>query len=101
MQPPTLTVGWVCNLDALPALSYAEWILAIAAKFLEAGAKPDYAFFFSYMNPKTGSAMSPNAAEELIEANVPIFDNFLQSLPKAGIKPTRILLQTGGKNYGM
>lgn len=74
---------------------------AIANKFMEAGAKPDYAFFFSYMNPKSGSAMSPNAAQELIEANVPIFDNFLQSLPKAGIKPKRILLQTGGKNYGM
>ncbi|KAF9693149.1 hypothetical protein EKO04_008784 [Ascochyta lentis] len=45
--------------------------------------------------------MDPSTAEELVEANVPPFKNFLGSLPIAGIKPKRILLQTGGKNYGV
>lgn len=74
---------------------------AIADKLKDDGVKPDYIFFYSYMNPKSGNAMSPNAAEELIEANVPLFDHLLQALPKADIKPKRILLQTGGKNYGV
>ncbi|KAI7181092.1 hypothetical protein KC316_g8923 [Hortaea werneckii] len=39
-------------------------------------------------------------ADALVEANVPIFQNFLQALDLAKIEPKRILLQTGGKNYG-
>jgi len=46
------------------------------------------------------SAMHPSTAEELVEANVPLFKNLLEALPDARIKPKRILLQTGGKNYG-
>ncbi|KAJ8118889.1 hypothetical protein OPT61_g230 [Boeremia exigua] len=54
------------------------------------------------MSAKSGkSEMNPSQAEELVEANVPPFKNFLESLPIAGIKPKRILLQTGGKNYGV
>ena len=44
--------------------------------------------------------MDPSMAEALTEANVPIFTNFLKALGSANIKPRRILLQTGGKNYG-
>ena len=29
-----------------------------------------------------------------------LFDNFLQALDVAEIKPKRIMLQTGAKNYG-
>lgn len=73
----------------------------IAQNFQKAGVEADYLFYYAYLSPKSGkSAMDPSAAEELVEANVPPFRNLLQALPEAGIKPKRILLQTGGKNYG-
>lgn len=73
----------------------------IAQSFKSAGVQADYVFYYAYLNPKSGkSAMDPSSADELIEANVPPFKNLLQALPEAGIKPKRILLQTGGKNYG-
>ncbi|KAJ4352602.1 hypothetical protein N0V95_004107 [Ascochyta clinopodiicola] len=74
----------------------------IAQSLSNAGVAADYVFYYAYLTPKTGkSAMDPSMAEDLIKANVPPFDNLLKSLPIAGIKPQRILLQTGGKNYGM
>ncbi|KAG9852199.1 hypothetical protein KCU98_g3601, partial [Aureobasidium melanogenum] len=44
--------------------------------------------------------MDPKAEEELVKVNVPIFENFLEALKTAELQPKRILLQTGGKNYG-
>lgn len=44
--------------------------------------------------------MDPSVADELVRTNVPAFVNFLQVLPLAGIRPKRILLETGGKHYG-
>ncbi|KAK4624442.1 hypothetical protein CLAFUW4_06024 [Fulvia fulva] len=68
---------------------------SVAKSLKDAGVDADYVFFYSYLQPKTGeSGMSANLAKALVEANVPLLDNFLQSLPKAGIKPKRILLQT-------
>ncbi|KAE8822955.1 hypothetical protein PTNB85_10343 [Pyrenophora teres f. teres] len=73
----------------------------IAQALKAAGVQADHVFYYAYLSPKSGkSAMDPNTARELVEANVPPFNNFLQALPEAGIKPRRILLQTGGKNYG-
>ncbi|KAH7110540.1 hypothetical protein B0J11DRAFT_498981 [Dendryphion nanum] len=73
----------------------------IAQSFKRAGVEAHYIFYYAYLSPKSGkSAMDPSTAEELVEANVPPFKNLLQALPEAGIKPKRILLQTGGKNYG-
>ena len=73
----------------------------IAQSFKSAGVEADYIFYYAYLAPKSGkSAMDPSTAEELVEANVSPFNNLLQALPEAGIKPKRILLQTGGKNYG-
>ncbi|RSM04062.1 hypothetical protein CEP52_007067 [Fusarium oligoseptatum] len=40
-------------------------------------------------------------AQKLFDANVPLFRTFLRALEIAHIEPKRILLQTGGKNYGM
>lgn len=74
---------------------------AIAAKLKQAQVQPDYIFFYSYMNPSATNAMSPEAAKEIYKLNAPLLDNLLQALPKAAIQPKRILLQTGGKNYGM
>lgn len=40
-------------------------------------------------------------ADALADINVPMFKNFLDSLEIANVEPKRILLQTGGKNYGL
>ncbi|KAJ4983195.1 nad dependent epimerase dehydratase family protein [Stagonosporopsis vannaccii] len=75
---------------------------SIAEALRKADVSADVVFYYAYLSPKSGeSAMDPKSAEELVEANVPPFKNFLRSLPLAGIRPKRILLQTGGKNYGM
>ena len=73
---------------------------AIASSLRNAKVQADYVFFFAYVHPKGKSAMDPSMAEALVETNVPIFNNFLQALDIAEITPKRILLQTGGKNYG-
>lgn len=73
----------------------------IASHLKDAKVEADYVFYYSYMNPASTNAMDPSASKELYKLNVPLFDNFLQALPKAEIKPKRVLLQTGGKNYGM
>jgi nucleoside-diphosphate-sugar epimerase len=73
----------------------------IAKSLEDKGVTADYVFYFAYLSPKSGkSAMDPSSAEDLVEANVPPFRNFLQALPLADIRPKRVLLQTGGKNYG-
>jgi hypothetical protein len=70
----------------------------IAKALREANVAADYISYNAYLSPKSGkSAMNPSTAEKLVEADVPPFKNFLSSLPIAGIKPKRILLQTGGK----
>ncbi|KAI5366493.1 putative NAD(P)-binding domain superfamily [Septoria linicola] len=73
----------------------------IASQLREAKVEADYVFYYSYMNPASTNAMDPSASKQLYKLNVPLFDNFLQALPKANIKPKRVLLQTGGKNYGI
>ena len=74
----------------------------VAANLQDSNVKADYAFFYSYTSSlKSGkSAMSPDAAQELADANVPLLQNFLEALPLASIRLRRILLQTGGKHYG-
>jgi nucleoside-diphosphate-sugar epimerase len=65
-----------------------------------ANVEADYIFFYGYLHPTGKSAMDPSTADDLIELNVPIFKNFLAALGPANLKPRRIMLQTGGKNYG-
>lgn len=74
----------------------------IAEAFNDAGVQADHIFYYAYLPPKTEkSAMDPSTAEDLLDSNIPPFKNFLASLPLVGLVPKRILLQTGGKNYGM
>ncbi|KAK7223952.1 hypothetical protein V2G26_011955 [Clonostachys chloroleuca] len=74
----------------------------IATILQKAGFKADYVFFYAYLQPKTGdSGMSTKMADALADINVPMFKNFLDSLEIANVEPKRILLQTGGKNYGL
>ncbi|KAI5238673.1 hypothetical protein E4T43_07279 [Aureobasidium subglaciale] len=72
----------------------------IASQLKEGGVEVDHVFFYGYISPKDVSAMDPKAEEELVKANKPIFENFLSALEIAELEPKRILLQTGGKNYG-
>lgn len=71
-----------------------------AAALEAARVQAEYVFFYGYIHPRGKQAMDPAMADALVEANVPIFEKFLQALDLARIKPKRILLQTGGKNYG-
>ncbi|MCJ1333741.1 hypothetical protein MMC10_010441 [Thelotrema lepadinum] len=61
-----------------------------------------YVFFYAYLQPKVkqGEPVWSNA-DELLDVNSRILSNFLQALPLAQLKPKRILLQTGGKHYGV
>ena len=71
----------------------------IANALKDANVQASHVFFFAYLQPT--SALDPGSAHKLTEANVPLLRNFLDALPLAAINPKRILLQTGGKNYGM
>jgi nucleoside-diphosphate-sugar epimerase len=61
-----------------------------------------YVFFYAYMQPKTEAyeAVWSNV-EKLEEVNGRLLASFLQALELANIVPKRVLLQTGGKNYGV
>ncbi|KAF5576604.1 NAD dependent epimerase dehydratase family [Fusarium pseudocircinatum] len=60
-----------------------------------------HVFFYAYIQPKASDKGIWENAEELLEWNTKILNNFLRALPLAKISPQRIVLQTGGKNYGM
>lgn len=75
---------------------------SIAKALQHAHVEAGYLFYYAYLQPDSVlDAMSPGAAKALIDTNAPMFDNLLQALPLANSVPKRILLQTGGKNYGM
>ncbi|GAB7364294.1 hypothetical protein MBLNU230_g4839t1 [Neophaeotheca triangularis] len=74
---------------------------SISESLKQSSVVADYVFFFGYIHPENiNSAMDPGMADALVESNVPMFKNFLSALDLSSIKPKRILLQTGGKNYG-
>ncbi|KAJ4245256.1 hypothetical protein NW762_014126 [Fusarium torreyae] len=61
-----------------------------------------YVFFYAYLQPKTEEHEGVwQNVEKLKETNEKLFSTFLEALELADLKPRRILLQTGGKNYGM
>lgn len=65
-------------------------------------ASVDVVFFYSYLQPKPepGKGAWSNA-QELCDVNGALLDNFLKALTIAKLKPSRVLLQTGAKNYGV
>lgn len=77
----------------------------IAKAMTDAGVEADYIFFYSYLQPRPppdapkGHAWSN--ADELTKVNTALWRNFLQAIQKANIKPKKIVLQTGAKNYGI
>ncbi|KAJ8117826.1 hypothetical protein OPT61_g1069 [Boeremia exigua] len=61
-----------------------------------------YVFFYAYLQPKTESSEKVwTNTQKLVEVNAALFASFLKALEIAKIVPERILLQTGGKNYGL
>ncbi|KAJ9611628.1 hypothetical protein H2200_004812 [Cladophialophora chaetospira] len=63
----------------------------------------DYIFYFGYVQvarPDTDSKVFGDA-NHLAELNGRLFENFLLALDRANVFPKRIVLQTGGKNYGV
>lgn len=74
--------------------------IADALKMSEVTA--DYVFFYSYLQPThpPGTRLWSNA-EELVKVNSALLSNFLGALEEANVKPRRVLLQTGAKNYGV
>jgi nucleoside-diphosphate-sugar epimerase len=84
------------------ACDFLESPETIAKALIAANVSATHVFFYSYLQPTTppGSAAWSNA-DELVKMNGALLENFLNALPIAKIRPTRILLQTGAKNYGM
>lgn len=62
----------------------------------------DAVFFYSYLQPKPEPGQGAwSNAQELVDVNSALLRNFLGALPLADLHPSRILLQTGAKNYGV
>ncbi|KEF62519.1 uncharacterized protein A1O9_00492 [Exophiala aquamarina CBS 119918] len=75
----------------------------IASLLQEHKVQADYIFYFGYVQvarPDTDSEVFGDAAH-LAETNGRLFENFLIALDQANVRPKRIVLQTGGKNYGV
>lgn len=75
----------------------------VSRDLTKAKVRVDYVFYYTYAQPPSDgkSGMDPTMNQKLFDANVPLLRTFLQALEIANIEPKRILLQTGGKNYGM
>ena len=84
------------------AIDFLDDPSSIASALKKANVTADYVFFYSYLQPPPppGSNVWSNA-DELVKVNSTLFGNFLSALPLAQIKPKRLLLQTGAKNYGV
>ncbi|KIV88649.1 hypothetical protein PV10_08313 [Exophiala mesophila] len=75
----------------------------VASILLKHEVQADYIFYFGYVQvarPDTDSEVFGNP-DHLAEINGRLFENFLLALDLAKIQPKRIILQTGGKNYGV
>ncbi|KAI1620680.1 hypothetical protein EDD37DRAFT_569297 [Exophiala viscosa] len=93
---------------------YTSNVVPIAVDFLNNGpneiakvlaknhVQADYVYFSSYVQPPplAGKGLWSDI-DATTTQNVALLSNFLQALLLANIKPKRILLQTGGKHYGL
>jgi nucleoside-diphosphate-sugar epimerase len=100
-RPPVLPGGLPPNAEHI-ALDFLQSPEEISAVLTEKGVTADHVFFFSYIQvePKAGGGIWSNATE-MCDVNKKLLSNFLQALSHAEIKPQRIMLQTGAKNYGL
>lgn len=84
------------------ACDFLQPASTIAQALKAAGVTADYVFFYSYLQPSPppGARLWSNA-EELVKVNSALLANFLGALDEVNLKPRRVLLQTGAKNYGI
>ncbi|TKA78924.1 hypothetical protein B0A55_03926 [Friedmanniomyces simplex] len=64
--------------------------------------KPDYVFWFAYVlvtDPNLGALQWND--HRLVDTNTAILSNFLSALPLANALPKRVVIQWGGKWYGV
>ncbi|KAF2166866.1 hypothetical protein M409DRAFT_66415 [Zasmidium cellare ATCC 36951] len=77
----------------------------IAKALREANIQASHIFFYSYLQPKPDPSAPKSHtwsnASELVSVNKTLLENFLLALREVGMKPTRFLLQTGAKTYGV
>ncbi|OQU95811.1 hypothetical protein CLAIMM_01978 isoform 1 [Cladophialophora immunda] len=105
-KPPQGQLGVNVAFIAVDFLQSPEHI---GATLRQHGVQADYAAFFSYIQPppvEKGILWSDQ--DEMCRANVhsigttgQLLSNFLGGLEAAQIRPRRLLLQTGAKNYGV
>ncbi|KAF1845481.1 NAD dependent epimerase/dehydratase family protein-like protein [Cucurbitaria berberidis CBS 394.84] len=100
-RPPTMPGGLPKNAEHI-ALDFLKSPVEIADVLREKNVKAEYVFFYSYVQvkPKVGGGLWSDA-EEMCRVNVSLLQNFCEALPLSDIKPKRIMLQTGAKNYGV
>ncbi|KAF1956958.1 NAD dependent epimerase/dehydratase family protein-like protein [Byssothecium circinans] len=100
-RPPAIPNGLPKNAEHIP-LDFLKDKEEIARVLREKGVQADYVFFYSYVQaqPKEGKGLWSDA-KEMCRVNVALLKNFCDALPLANIKPKRIMLQTGAKNYGI
>lgn len=99
-RPPLIPGGLPENVEHIP-LNFLRDPKEIAEVLKQHNVEAGYVFFFSYIQPtpKEGQGLWSNA-EELVEVNSELLDNFLKALRLASVVPKRFMLQTGAKNYG-
>ncbi|KAK3111263.1 hypothetical protein LTR53_013653 [Teratosphaeriaceae sp. CCFEE 6253] len=98
-RPPSGT--WPSHVEHI-ALDLTNASETIAAVFMDRGITPDYIFWFAYVlvtSPSSGALQWNDP--KLVNTNTNILRNFLTALPLAGALPKRIVIQYGGKWYGV
>ncbi|KAF1833745.1 NAD dependent epimerase/dehydratase family protein-like protein [Decorospora gaudefroyi] len=100
-RPPAIPDGLPKNAEHIP-LDFLQDPEDIAKVLKNKGVEAGYVFFYSYIQakPKEGGGLWSDA-EEMCRVNTALLENFCNALPLASIKPKRIMLQTGAKNYGV
>jgi len=99
-RPPVVAGGLPANAEFI-ACDFLQEPETIAEVLRRQNVQADHVFFFSYVQPppKEGGGLWSDV-DELVRVNVALLENFLSALEHADITPKRIMLQTGGKNYG-
>ncbi|KAI9654536.1 MAG: hypothetical protein M1821_006626 [Bathelium mastoideum] len=101
-RPPFIGGSLPPNAEHIP-LDFLKEPKDIAAGLKETGVTHvDHVFFYSYIQPppKEGKGLWSDA-DEMVRVNSLLLENFLSALSIAGLKPSRFMLQTGAKNYGV
>ena len=99
-RPPAIPEGLPAQAEHI-SLDFLKKPREIADALEGHRVKADHVFFYSYIQVKPKEGGGPwSDAEEMTRVNTELLSNFLEALALADIKPKRIMLQTGAKDYG-